>query len=247
MTRAASAAGGRPDNGPSARVERTHLIGLIEAQRQDGPCLDTWRSGEAAREDQLSGAEGRWPHFLPAALDSGFASAYAVPMRLRDQRLGALNLFANHTSGLVGSDEALAQAMADVATIGILHERFLTQRQEVVAQLQMAFDTRVVLEQAKDVVAEAAKIDMDGAFALLRGYARHHNLVALRRRTPRHKPGSGRGGPGHPPRRPVAPPPLSPAGAGHDGTVPPARSLRSAPPGLAQPDRWWEDQLKKQA
>jgi hypothetical protein len=157
--------------------ERMHLIELIEVQRQDGPCLDCWRSGEAVREDHLAGAVARWPHFGPAALDSGFASVYAVPMRLRDERLGALNLFANQDSGLAAADEALAQAMADVATIGILHERFIRQREEVSEQLQVAFNTRIVLEQAKGVVAEATTIDTDEAFALLRGYARHHNLL----------------------------------------------------------------------
>jgi GAF domain-containing protein len=157
--------------------ERMHLIELIEVQRQDGPCLDCWRSGEAVREDHLTAAVARWPHFATPALDAGFASVYAVPMRLRDECLGALNLFANEPCGLVEPNETLAQAMADVATIGILHERFIRQREEVSEQLQVAFNTRVVLEQAKGVVAEAARVDMDEAFALLRGYARHHNLL----------------------------------------------------------------------
>jgi GAF domain-containing protein len=157
--------------------ERMHLLELIEVQRQDGPCLDCWRSGEAVREDHLGQAAARWPHFTPAALDAGFASVYAVPMRLRDERLGALNLFASQTGGLIHSDETLAQALADVATIGILHERFIRQRQEVTEQLQVALNTRIVLEQAKGVIAQATNTDMDQAFALLRGYARHHNLL----------------------------------------------------------------------
>lgn len=157
--------------------ERMRLIELIEVQRQDGPCLDCWRNGEAVAEDHLADATQRWPHFAPAALEAGFASAYAVPMRLRDERLGALNLFANETTGLIAADQVLAQALADVATIGILHERFIARREEVSEQLQVAFNTRVILEQAKGVVAEAGGLDMDAAFALLRGYARHHNLL----------------------------------------------------------------------
>jgi hypothetical protein len=157
--------------------ERMHLIELIELQSKDGPCLDCWRSGEAVREDHLADALARWPHFAPAALAAGFASVYAVPMRLRDERLGALNLFANEDRGLVKSVETLAQALADVATIGILHERFIRQREEVSEQLQIAFNTRIVLEQAKGVVAQAMNIDIDEAFATLRGYARHHNLL----------------------------------------------------------------------
>ena len=157
--------------------ERMHLIELIELQRQDGPCLDSWRSGEPVREDRLAEATSRWPHFAPAALEAGFASVYAVPMRLRDERLGALNLFANQVRGLDDTDETLAQALADVATIGILHERFIRQREEVTEQLQVAFTTRIVLEQAKGVIAQATTADMDEAFALLRRYARHHNLL----------------------------------------------------------------------
>jgi len=157
--------------------ERMHLIELLEVQRQDGPCLDCWRSGEAVREDQLAEAQARWPLFAPAALAAGFASVYAVPMRLRDERLGALNLFANQAYGLIEPDEAVAQAMADVATIGILHQRFIHEREEVSEQLQAAFNARIVLEQAKGVVAEAARMDVDEAFALLRGYARHHRLL----------------------------------------------------------------------
>ena len=147
--------------------ERMHLIELIEVQRQDGPCLDCWQTGEVIRENDLTEAVKRWPFFAPAALDAGFASAYAVPMRLRAQRLGALNLFANETSGLVDADETLAQALADVATIGILHERFIRQRDEVTEQLQIAFNNRIVLEQAKGAVAEAAALASEGDAVLL--------------------------------------------------------------------------------
>ena len=157
--------------------ERMHLIELIEVQRDDGPCLDCWRSGEAVREDELAESMERWPRFAPAALEAGFLSAYAVPMRLREERIGALNLFANQTYGLIEPDEAIAQAMADVATIGILHERFIRQREEVSEQLRAAFNSRVALEQAKGIVAEATGLDVDEAFALMRAYTRRHRLL----------------------------------------------------------------------
>jgi AmiR/NasT family two-component response regulator len=98
-------------------------------------------------------------------------------MRLRDERIGALNLFANQTYGLIEPDEVIAQAMADVATIGILHERFIRQREEVSEQLRAAFNSRVALEQAKGIVAEATGTDVDEAFALMRGYTRRHRLL----------------------------------------------------------------------
>ncbi len=157
--------------------ERMHLIELIEVQREDGPCLDCWRTGEPVREDELAKSRERWPRFAPAALEAGFLSAYAVPMRLRNERIGALNLFSNQTYGLIEPDEAVAQAMADVATIGILHERFIRQREEVSEQLRAAFNARIALEQAKGIIAEASGTDVDEAFALMRRYTRRHRLL----------------------------------------------------------------------
>lgn len=155
--------------------ERMRLVELIEVQRQDGPCLDCFRDGGRVREDDLERAAGRWPTFGPAALEAGFRSAYAVPMRLRVERIGALNLFADRVDGLAEEDQALGQAMADVATIGILHQRVVHERTSMTEQLQAALNSRIAVEQAKGVVAEQAGVDMDEAFRLLRGYARHHN------------------------------------------------------------------------
>ena len=155
--------------------ERMQLVELIEVQTEDGPCLDCSRDGRPVREDDLEGASGRWPHFGPAALDAGFRSTYAVPMRLREERIGALNLFADRVHGLSEADQALGQAMADVATIGLLHERVLHEQAVVSGQLQIALNGRIALEQAKGFVAERTGVEMGEAFELLRGYARHHN------------------------------------------------------------------------
>ena len=157
--------------------ERMHILELLEVQSEDGPCLDCWRSGNVVREDRLEEAGGRWPHFAPAALESGFRSAYAVPMRLRNVRIGALNLFADEPSALTSGEERLAQALADVATIGILNERSLRHHQAVTEQLEGALNSRVALEQAKGVVAEQAGVEMDEAFGLLRAYARGRNVL----------------------------------------------------------------------
>ena len=155
--------------------ERMQLVELIEVQTEDGPCLDCCRDGRPVLEDDLEAASGRWPHFAPAALDAGFRSTYAVPMRLREERIGALNLFADRVNGLTETDQALGQAMADVATIGLLHERVLQEHAVVSGQLQTALNSRIAVEQAKGLIAERAHLDMSEAFDLLRGYARHHN------------------------------------------------------------------------
>ena len=155
--------------------QRMQLMELIEVQTDDGPCLDCCRDGLQAREDDLEGATGRWPHFAPAALAAGFRSTYAVPMRLREERIGALNLFSDRANGLSEEDQALGQAMADVATIGLLHERVLQERTVVTGQLQTALNSRIAVEQAKGMIAEQAGVDMGEAFDLLRQHARRHN------------------------------------------------------------------------
>lgn len=155
--------------------ERMRLVELIEVQVDDGPCLDCCRDGRQVREDDLQEASERWPQFAPAALEAGFRSTYAVPMRLREERIGALNLFADRVEGLTEEDQALGQAMADVATIGLLHERVLHERTVVSGQLQTALNSRIALEQAKGLVSEQAGVEMSEAFELLRRHARHSN------------------------------------------------------------------------
>lgn len=155
--------------------ERMRLIELVELQRHDGPCQECWQERRAVRSDDLAAAGDRWPRFVPAAIEAGIRSAYALPMRLRDSQIGALNLFASRVSGLAEDDEALGQAMADVATIGILQERFARERDALTEQLQAALNSRVTLEQAKGIISEQAGLDVDASFELLRAYARTHN------------------------------------------------------------------------
>jgi transcriptional regulator with GAF, ATPase, and Fis domain len=156
----------------AASEERAHLLELFQLQNNEGPCLDCCRSGQAVVIDDLDAEAERWPTFAPEARAAGFRSVNAVPMRLRNTILGALNLFSGDARGLDDADVRVAQALADVATIGILHERAATDAQSLVAQLHTALNSRVVIEQAKGLLAERLQIDMDEAFRLLRGYAR---------------------------------------------------------------------------
>jgi hypothetical protein len=153
------------------------LVELFELQTEEGPCLDSFRSGDPVRADDLEAASERWPHFGPSALEAGFRSVYALPMRLRHDRIGALNLFASRPAGLVPPEEILGQALADAATISILQQRSLHEHQALTEQLQTALNTRVVLEQAKGMVAEQGKIEVEAAFVLLRDHARAHNVA----------------------------------------------------------------------
>lgn len=156
--------------------ERMRIVELLEVQRASGPCGEAFRDGRIVREDDLASARDRWPGFGDAAVEMGFRSVYAVPMRLRSERIGALNLFADQVNGLSRADEALGQAMADVATIGILQQRSVTEQQGLAEQLSSALHTRIVIEQANGVLAEQGNVDIDTAFARLRKYSRDHNL-----------------------------------------------------------------------
>lgn len=118
----------------------------------------------------------RWPQFVEAAAEAGFVSVHAVPMRLRDQVLGTVGLFGT-TIGALGEDDLrLGQALAYVAAVALVQEKAAADRDLINAQLQTALDSRVVLEQAKGVLSQRGGLDMDRAFAVLRGYARDHNL-----------------------------------------------------------------------
>ncbi|MGZ4591546.1 MAG: ANTAR domain-containing protein [Actinomycetes bacterium] len=158
----------------AASSERARLLELFELQNEQGPCLDCFASGEMVLASDLEGAgdPGTWPHFAHESHTAGFRSVAALPLRLRDQTIGALNLFREAPTVLQPHEQRLAQALADVATISILQERG-ARRQEVLAQqLQTALNSRIVIEQAKGVLAERSGLDMDDSFRLLRSAAR---------------------------------------------------------------------------
>ena len=155
--------------------ETMRVLELFEVQSQEGPCLDCYRTGQPVVNQDLAAVNGRWPRFAPEALAAGFASVHALPMRLRGNVLGALNLFHVHPGEMRSADVVAAQAMADVATIAILQHRATFEAQVVNEQLNHALNSRIVIEQAKGMVAEREGLDMEGAFALLRKHARNHN------------------------------------------------------------------------
>ena len=155
--------------------ERAHILEVFEVQNQEGPCLDCYSSGKPVVNESLHGEGSRWPAFCREARAAGFRFAHALPLRLRDQALGALNLFSDEESRLGETGQVVGQALADVATTGLLQARALEESRVLARQLQSALDSRVIIEQAKGMLAERAVVDLDAAFRLLRGYARNHN------------------------------------------------------------------------
>jgi GAF domain-containing protein len=167
-----------PDGGlrhAACSSEQMRLVEVFELQLQEGPCFDAYSSGGAVRSDSPKDADARWPEFAPHARAQGFASVSAVPMRLRNQVIGALNLFDSSAGALSDHDLEVAQAMADIATIGILQERKISDSRFLTEQLQDALESRIVIEQAKGIVAERHHMNVDEAFALIRVFTRSHN------------------------------------------------------------------------
>ena len=159
----------------AASSEAARLIELFQLQNDQGPCLDCYRSGLPVHATDLSAEAGRWPRFAPAARQAGFTAVQALPMRLREQVVGALNLFRTGLGAFAAADIRIGQALADVATISLLHERGMRRSETLNEQLQTALNSRVVIEQAKGKLAERLGVDMDRAFSLLRDLARSRN------------------------------------------------------------------------
>lgn len=150
--------------------ERSQLISLLQLSEEQGPCLDAYHSGEQVTVSDIAGIQERWPRFASAAGELGYRWMHAIPLRLREDVIGSLNLFGDRLGAL--SDAMAARGLADIATIGILHERAFREADLARQQLQHALDSRVVIEQAKGILSHVHNIDMDAAFQQLRERAR---------------------------------------------------------------------------
>ena len=156
--------------------ERSRLVEIMQLRAGDGPCVESVITGRAVSVVDISASGLAWPRFRLGALEQGFSSMFSVPMRLRATTIGSLNLFWDRTGGLPPADAPTVQALADVATIGILQERAIRESDTARQQLQYALSSRVVIEQAKGVVAYTHSASMDEAFTLIRSHARSHGL-----------------------------------------------------------------------
>ena len=155
--------------------EGAEIVELLQISTDSGPCIECFRTGATVSMPDIA-TDDEWPEFREVALAQGYRSLHAVPLRLRETTIGSMNLFRSAPGALDDDSAAMARALADMATIGILQERALREADVARDQLQRALDSRVVIEQAKGVIAQTRGIDMSAAFDLLRGYARQNQL-----------------------------------------------------------------------
>jgi transcriptional regulator with GAF, ATPase, and Fis domain len=166
----------------AASTEQARVAELFQIQNDEGPCLDSFRTGLPVIVADVSADQAavRWPQFAAAAAGMGFAAVHAIPMRLRDQVIGTLNLFGAAADGLDPAVARAARALVDIATIGILQERASREQGIVAGQLQVALNSRVIIEQAKGILAERMRVTPDQAFVVLRAYSRNNNYPLTR-------------------------------------------------------------------
>ncbi|GIF43388.1 GAF and ANTAR domain-containing protein [Actinoplanes xinjiangensis] len=156
--------------------DNVRLVGLFQIQNDQGPCLEAFRTGRSVINVDLASATQRWPRFAPRAEEAGFHSVHAFPLRLRTQVIGALNIFGDSAGGdFDPTDVPVMQALADVATIGLMQERALRRSEALTEQLQGALNSRIIIEQAKGALAQVLGVSVDEAFRRIRTYARNNN------------------------------------------------------------------------
>ena len=158
-----------------ASSERSRLLEMFAVAIDSGPCIECARSGEVVVSADVPADAARWPRFAAGAVEAGFRAVHGVPMRLREDVIGVLTLLHTEPHSLAPSDARVAQALADSATIGLIHERAVRHAEGVSAQLRHALESRVAVEQAKGVLAQAGGVSPGDAFAVLRSYARGHS------------------------------------------------------------------------
>jgi hypothetical protein len=159
-----------------ASTEQVGLLELFQIQNDEGPCLDSYRTGTVVFNANLD-ADSAWPRFAKESVRCGYPSVCAVPLRLKSLTLGCLNLFMSEPIALTGAEMLLSQALADVASIAIVQDQATREAAIREGHLQHALTSRISIEQAKGMISERIGVDMDEAFNRLRSFARTNNRL----------------------------------------------------------------------
>jgi GAF domain-containing protein len=159
-----------------ATDERIEALELLQLRLAEGPCLDCFRQGRPVFGTDLAGDPGRWPRFVPAVLDAGYQAVHALPLRLDGYTLGGMNLFYADRSALSDDQAEVAQALANLATVGILQHHGTRRSTTLTQQLEIVLNARATIGQARGFLAETGDLGSEDALQALRGYARAHGL-----------------------------------------------------------------------
>jgi GAF domain-containing protein len=163
----------------AASSEQARLLELFQLQNDEGPCTEAFAIGAPVIDTNLYNALERWPRFTPYAVGAGYRSVHAIPLRLRGNIIGVFDLFRSDPGPLTPGDIALAQAIADLASITSLQAQAQAEARDRDEQLQHALDSRIIIEQAKGMLAERANIDMASAFDRIRAKSRYTNTKLI--------------------------------------------------------------------
>jgi hypothetical protein len=156
----------------AASGETAALLIRLEVDHDQGPGVDALRGGDLVECADLGAGELRWPRFAPLAVAAGMGAAYGMPCRLRDTTVGALTLYRTAVGALPPERVEVGRGLANTVALGVAAHRGREQGLRV-EQLQGALNSRVIIEQAKGMLAERAGLSVDEAFAVMRVHARN--------------------------------------------------------------------------
>lgn len=159
----------------AASTGRVRDLMSVESRYEEGPCTTCHGTGQHLQHQTLDVVDGHWPRFGPAARSAGFTGVSAYPLRRGIETLGAVSVLDAAQRSADELEPGWVGILTEAATIGLSHQRAYRYSQRRVEQLQGALDSRVVIEQAKGIVAAWRSITPDAAFEILRGHARSNN------------------------------------------------------------------------
>ncbi len=136
-----------------------------------GPILSAYETGEQVRVDDLVDAND-WPEFTRFAVDRGMRAVASLPMPVDERRIGALDLFRAEAHVWTDEEMQAAQGLANMASAYVLNHQALSESRTLAGQLQTALDSRIIVEQAKGLLAGRHGLTPNDAFGRLRQYAR---------------------------------------------------------------------------
>ncbi|MGW3664710.1 GAF and ANTAR domain-containing protein [Streptomyces sp. NPDC005141] len=142
-----------------ATDDRTTLTEIMQVQIRQGPCVDAYDTGVQVHAVELRDHAEQWPAFVPLALAAGYDSAHALPLHVRGQTVGVLNLFSVHRSALTGTETRLLRALTDVATTAVLTwDRALLRPGDIAPRVQVALSGEALIDTACGMLAATVGI-----------------------------------------------------------------------------------------